>query len=133
MTTIKSTSPTFGDFLKSINFDKNNLVVDGTELENYSAFLINRTMSYFPDTLGLAGQITKFGHSIPKEIHYLFWLESAKKRKRFTKWHKAPKQKNIEMIVKLYKVNSRRAAEYLGCMTEAQIKELSLIYEDMKD
>lgn len=119
-----------GKFLKSINYDKNYLIENEEDMSSYVPFLINRSMSYFPDTLWYAVEIAKYG-GCTNSLHYIYWLESVKKRKRFSKWYKPKKENMIEIIQKIYKVNRFKATEYMACMNENQLKHVENVYKSM--
>jgi hypothetical protein len=114
-----------GEYLKSINSEKNNLTEGSFELNGYQSFIINRSMSYFPDTLGYAYNISKYSGNTPNSIHYLYYLESIPKRKRFSKWHKPQTSEMIPAIVFFYQVNEKRAYEYEKCLSDGE-KDLLL-------
>ena len=50
------------DFLKAINVSKKNLIVDDITEAEYKPFLVNRALSYFPDTILYANEMNKNGH-----------------------------------------------------------------------
>ena len=45
------------DFLKSINDTKENLIVDDITEKQYNAYMVNRGLSYFPDTVMIANEM----------------------------------------------------------------------------
>lgn len=69
------------DVLNSINYTKKNLIDDGVcEEKQYLPFIINKGLSYFPDTLFHANEIN-FRNFLPKNSNMticFFQLESEK-------------------------------------------------------
>lgn len=123
-----------GEFLKSINFDKNNMAAGDFDLKGYVPFIINRSLSYFPDTLGYVVAVSKYGENTPNSIHYLYLLNSIPSRKRFAAWHKqSPAGEIVEAIQVIQKVNRKRAEEYANILSPEQQKELLIQYKSIKD
>jgi len=50
------------DYLNSINYSKQDLMVDDDTEKAYNAFLVNRGLSYFQDTVLLANEMNKNHH-----------------------------------------------------------------------
>ena len=76
---------TFFDFLNSINENKRDLLKeDPANISEYVPFMVNRGLSYFPDTVMFANEINQHA-SIPKEWQYAFYLNGVSKRRRFSK------------------------------------------------
>ena len=77
-----------GDFLTAINLSKVNLLEEDSLTEKeYVPFLINRTMSYFPDTVLYANEINLRGH-LENRLQNDYLLNSISKKKRFSRWLK---------------------------------------------
>jgi len=111
------------DYLKSINETKDNLMVDEASERAYNAFIVNRGLSLFPDTIFLANEMNRY-HRLDNRCQYDFLINSIRKRKRFAKWHK-PEDNELLMIVKeYYGYNDTRAKEALSLMSRGDIDEL---------
>ena len=95
-----------GDFLKSLNQKKTpmkNLDEDlQSTVKSYTPFIINRCMSYFPDTI-IQSNNMNFNSGVSKEMHYDYFLYSVRKRNRFSPWLKKENIQDLE-IVKEYLV-----------------------------
>jgi hypothetical protein len=111
------------DWLNSINYDKKNLMdEDPTTEKLYSPFMINRGLSYFPDTILYANQMNGF-FGLENKLQYEFYLYGIQKRKRFSKWTKKDKTTDtLDIIVQYYKYNEERALEALSLLTDEQIE-----------
>jgi len=108
-------------FLQSINVDKTDLLKeDPSNIKDYNSFLINRGLSYFHDTVLYANEMNVNNH-IPSDMQYGYLLNVINKRKRFSKWYKAVSSENLELIKKVYQVNSEKALQYLNLLTDEQI------------
>lgn len=112
-----------GKTLKSIN-DTKEYTYDGT----YVPYVINKSLSYFIDTIFLANETNSIKIEYDK-MQYDFLLYSVRKRKRFSKWEKPSKSKYEDAIVFVYKVNRKRARE-IECILGKS--ELDYILEQYK-
>lgn len=112
------------DFLTSINSSKENLVEKEPLCEKeYIPFVVNKCLSYFPDTIFYANQIN-VRPGLDKKIQYDYLRLSVSKRKRFSKWFKEEKNDNIKLIQEYYGYSYRRAKEVLDCLTDDNIKTI---------
>ena len=112
------------DFLTSINSSKENLIEKEPLCEKeYIPFVVNKCLSYFPDTIFYANQINIWP-GLDKKIQYDYLRLSVSKRKRFSKWFKEEKNDNIKLIQEYYGYSYRRAKEVLDCLTDDNIKTI---------
>lgn len=117
------------DYLNSINFDKKDLMQDDPLAEQkYPAFMVNRGLSYFPDTIMFANQMNGFAH-LDSKLQYQFYLYGISKRKRFSKWaKKEPQTETLRAVMDYYKYSEERALETISLLSTEQI---SIIEEKM--
>ena len=112
------------DFLTSINNSKENLVEKEPLCEKeYIPFVVNKCLSYFPDTIFYANQIN-IRSGLDKKMQYDYLRLSVSKRKRFSKWFKEEKNDNIKLIQEYYGYSYRRAKEVLECLTDDNIRTI---------
>lgn len=112
------------DWLNSINDTKTNLIKEDPSVEkDYLSFMVNRGLSYYPDTIMLANEMNQF-HFLDKKIQYDFYLSSVSKRKRFSKWAKKESSTEVDLIKKAYSCSNVKAFEILKLLTPEQLKEL---------
>lgn len=112
------------DFLTSINSSKENLIEKEPLCEKeYIPFVVNKCLSYFPDTIFYANQINILS-GLDKKMQYDYLRLSVSKRKRFSKWFKEEKNENIKIIQDYYGYSYRRAKEVLECLTDDNIKTI---------
>lgn len=113
-----------GDFLKSINKSKVNLMAEDSLCEKeYSAFVINRTLSYFPETILYANDINcrPFADS---RMQYDYLREIIRPGNRFSRWNKVEKEEKIGLIKRAYGYNNQKARDVLNLLSDDQIKAL---------
>ena len=119
------------DFTKSINETKENLIREDPLTENdYSPFIVNRSLSYFRDTVFFANEMNRYS-SLPKKQQYEFYLHGVPKRKRFSKWSKKESE-TVDIVALLmieYNLSRRRAEESLKLLSNDQIKVLQELYD----
>jgi len=118
------------DYLNAINLTKKDLMKeDPLNAKDYNAFIVNRGLSYFPDTVLYANEMNRFA-SIPKDWQFAFYLNSIKTKKRFSKWHKKDQNsEDLNLIMKAYGYSSQKAAEALEILTDEQLASIRANYD----
>lgn len=111
-----------GDFLKSIN-NKSGIIEPEEVQKDYVPYIVNRSLSYFLDTIMLADEMNKYSQ-LPKNYQYLFYVNSVRKGNRFAKWAKPEKDKYLEVVKEYYDYSYEKAKAVLKLLTEQQCKEL---------
>ena len=109
------------DVLNSINYTKENLFEDPQSFKEYSSFMVNRGLSYFPDTILYANEMNRYS-SIPNDWQFFYFLNTIPKKKRFSKWSKKDKDtKTIQLVKEYYGYSNERAREALSILSENQL------------
>jgi hypothetical protein len=109
------------DWLNAINDTKKDMFAEGDE--KYPAFMVNRGLSYFPDTVMQASEMNRMAH-LDSDMQFCYLINSVRKRRRFSKWAKAGDNDDLDAISAFYKYSTRRAQEVLRVLTPAQLKDL---------
>ena len=115
----------FFDFLNAINDTKKDLLREDplTEKE-YVSFMINRGLSYFPDTIMYANEMNASAH-IPKQWQFDFYRLGITKRKRFSKWHKQDKiEEDVKLVMREYDYSHQKALQIIDLLSASQLKQL---------
>ena len=114
-----------GEILSSINHNKENILRERDEREEkqYAPYVINRCLSYFPDTIFLVNSMNCIPN-VDKRMHYEFLLTSVRKRKRFSKWLKKEQDIRLDWIKEYYNVSEKKAREYISFLTDEQIEDI---------
>ena len=115
-----------GDYLNAINHSKKRLLDTDDEFveQQYAPYVINRCLSYFPDTIFHANQMNCIP-SIDKKMHFDYLLNIIRKRKRFSKWLKAEgDSSNIEVVKEYYNYSERKAREALKILSDSDLKSM---------
>lgn len=115
------------DYLTAINDTKKDIFVENADdlsvEKEYTPYIINRCLSYFPDTIFQINQVNRFP-DIPKYQHFSFLIGNIPKRKRFSKWIKKEKFDDIAIVKEAFGYSTKRAEEVLSLLTDEQIKEI---------
>ena len=113
------------DYLNAINHEKKNLMDTDDEMweKKYPAFIVNKCIAPFPDTIFLVNEMNLNNH-IDKKLQFDFLLNSIRTRKRYTPWLKASKQKDIEYVKEYYGYNNEKAKSALKILNDEQIKTI---------
>ena len=112
------------DYIKSINSTKKNIMVDDITEKEYNAFIINRGLSFFPDTILYANEMN-LNHHLDNRLQYDFLINIIKKKKRFTKWVKPQEIANLEIVKEYYGYSDEKAKSVLSLLNNEQIEELN--------
>lgn len=112
------------DYANSITHNKKDLM-KGTENDelaekSYSPFLVNKALSYFPDTILYANEVNKFS-SLDNKLQYYYLLNSIRPQKRFAKWVKKQDSDDIEAVKQYYGYNYSKALQALSLLSTDQI------------
>ena len=112
------------DFIKSVSNTKQDMIKSDPEvIKSYNAFIVNRGLSYFPDTVLIANDINMYP-DIPAESQYYYYMGAIRKGKRFSKWHKPKKDADIELVQKIYNVRLEIARQYRKLISDEDMKKL---------
>lgn len=109
------------DWLNSVNFSKENLIEDDpSSISSYPPYVINRCLSGFLDTVLFANEMN-INCKLDKDMQYLFYLNSLRKKKRFSSWITKDKIENLEYIKAYYGYNDEKASQVLNILSKDQI------------
>lgn len=112
------------DFVNAINLSKKDIIrnSDNPELaeKSYNPYVINKSLSYFIDTIMYANEMNKSEH-IDQIIQNDYYLNSIRISKRFSKWSKKIEDGDVESIQEYYKVSFAKAVEICNVLKPEQI------------
>ena len=108
------------DWLNSINFTKENLIEDPSEVKNYPSYIINRCLSGHLDCIMFANEMNKYSF-LDKDMQYSFYLNTLRKKKRFSPWLRKEKVTDLEIIKQYYGYSNEKASNALKILTPEQI------------
>jgi hypothetical protein len=111
------------DYLNSINDTKKDIMVDDVSEKAYVPFIINRGLSYFYDTVLFANEMNR-NHHLSKRAQFSFFINSIRKKKRFSKWFKSTESEDLMIVKEYYGYNNAKAQSALAVLSEEQLKQL---------
>ena len=110
------------DFINAINTTKENLFdSDPQAAKDYKPFIINRGLSYFPDSIFYANQMNQHP-SLDKDMQFFFFLNIISRKKRFSKWSKKESEsESLELVKEYYGYSSEKATEALKILSDENL------------
>ena len=112
------------DWLNSINTNKNNLIDEDIDLEKkYPSYIINRCLSGHIDAVMFANEMNKHPN-LAKKLQYDFFLNSLRKRKRYSPWLRKEQIENLELVKRYYGYSNEKAKAVLSLFSNEEIDEL---------
>jgi|TARA_B100001287_G_scaffold276462_1_gene287372 hypothetical protein len=111
------------DFVNAINYDKQDIMVDDIAEKQYVPFMVNRSLSYFQDTVLMANEMNLNAH-LDNRLQFDFFINIVRKRKRFSKWFKPETQSDVEVVKTYYGYSNEKARQVLSLLTKDQIEVL---------
>lgn len=111
------------DYVNSINVTKKDIMPDDITEKAYPAFMVNRALSYFNDTVLYANEMN-VNHHIDNKLQYHFLINIIRKKKRFSKWLKPQEVNNLEIIKEYYGYSNEKAKSVLQLFNNEQIEIL---------
>ena len=109
------------EFVNSINSTKVNLMDQDADTETkYNSFLVNRSLSYFPETVIMSNEMNRL-HHLDSKLQYDFLINIVRKKKRFSKWDKPEERTDIECVKQYFGYSESKAKQVVGLLSESQI------------
>ena len=110
------------DYLNSINFTKEDLMSseDPTWEKKYPAFIVNKCLSGFIDTIIFSNEMNKYPN-LPSKLQYDFFLNSLRKKKRFSPWLRKEKIKDLDAVKSYYGYSNEKAIQALKILSKEQL------------
>ena len=106
------------EWLNSINFTKEDLSED---IKDYSPYVVNRCLSGNIDCIMFVNEMNKY-HHLDKDMQYSFYLNTLRKKKRFSPWLRKDKVTDLEINKQNYGYSNEKAENALKILTPEQIK-----------
>ena len=98
-------------------------MVDDASEKQYVPFMVNRGLSYFSDTVLFANEMNRY-HHLDKRLQFDFLINAVRKKKHFSKWVKADKSEDLELIKAYYGYSNEKARYALTLLSTEQIQKI---------
>lgn len=106
------------EIIKAISSTKKDILENE---KDYNSFMINRGLSYFPDTVIYANEMNQY-HHLDSRLQFDFLINIVRKRNRFSKWNKSIESENISAIKKFYGYSNEKARDVLPLLSDENLK-----------
>ena len=106
------------DWLNSINFNKEDL---SHEIRDYPPYIVNKCLSGHLDCVLFANEMNRY-HFLDKDMQYSFYLNTLRKKKRFSPWIRKDKVSDLEYVKRYYGYNNENATQALKILSNEQIE-----------
>ena len=108
------------DYVNAITHNKKKLM-SGTENDelaesSYVPFVVNKALSYFPDTILHANEMNRYG-GIDNLLQFSYLLNSIRPAKRFAKWVKREDLEDVELVKQFYGYSTEKAMQVFSILT----------------
>jgi hypothetical protein len=113
----------FKDYVPALSHTKENLLDSEDELweKSYQPYLINKTFSYYMDTIMYANEMNRYAVTDNK-LQFDYLLNSIRPRKRFSPWAKKEINSDIDLIKEYYGYSNRKAEEAMAILSSSQLE-----------
>jgi hypothetical protein len=93
---------------------------DPSLVKEYAPFIINRCLSGNIDCILFANEMNLNSH-LDKDMQYCFFLNTIRKRKRFSPWLHKDKVQDLECVKRYYGYSNEKASQALKILSKEQI------------
>ena len=109
------------DWLNSINFNKKNLIEeDPSVIKDYAPYIINRCLSGNLDCVMFTNEMNKYSF-LDKDMQYSFYLNTLRKKKRFSPWLRKDKVTDLQCVKQYYGYSNEKASQALKILSKQQL------------
>lgn len=117
---VKKLSPF--DFANAINYSKEDLIVDERTEKEYNPYIVNRALSFAPDTVIAANEMNSRTH-LDNKLQFDFLKSTVRKAKRFNKWIKT-EEENLEAVQEFFGYSFNKAKDALKLLSQDDIDSI---------
>ena len=111
------------DYVNAINYSKKDIMQTRDDEKAYSPYMVNRSLSYFQDTVVLANEMNKY-HHLDGRLQFDFLINTIRKRNRFSKWNKSSESEDINAIKSYYGYSNEKARDVLPLLSKANLNTI---------
>jgi hypothetical protein len=111
-------------YLNSINYDKKALLDNDEKAEKlYPPYVVNRCLSFFPDTI-FHSNVVNCNWTLDKKMQFDFCRLSIRKNKRFSPWVKKEADSDVDLIKQAYGYTEQKAREVLNILRPEDLQKI---------
>ena len=109
------------DWLNSINFNKKDLIEEDPSIsKDYPPYIVNRCLSGHLDCIMFANEMNKYPN-LDKDMQYSFYLNTLRKKKRFSPWLRKDKVTDLQCVKEYYGYSNEKASQALKILSPQQL------------
>ena len=109
------------DWLNSINFNKKDLIEEDPSIsKDYPPYIVNRCLSGHLDCIMFANEMNKYPN-LDKDMQYSFYLNTLRKKKRFSPWLRKDKVTDLQCVKEYYGYSNEKASQALKILSNQQL------------
>ena len=87
------------EYVNAVNSTKKDIMIDDVAEKAYNPFMVNRSLSYFADTVLAANEMNRYAHT-DNRLQFDFFINIIRRRKRFSKWFKPEQISDLSVVKK---------------------------------
>ena len=111
------------EYVNAINSTKKDIMIDDLAERGYNSFMVNRSLSYFKDTVLYANEMN-INHHLDHRLQFDFLINIVRRKKRFSKWNKPETVDDLDVIKEYYGYSNKQAKAVHNLLSSDQIGEL---------
>jgi len=112
------------DYINAISHSKIDLIQDSEDPvraeKEYNAYLVNKGLSYFIDTVLFANEMNSH-HHLDAKLQNDYLINTIRPKKRFAKWVKKLSEDDLELVKLYYGYNDEKARQALSILSDDQL------------
>ena len=108
------------EYIKAINETKQDVMLTSQDEKKYSAFIVNRGLSFFMDTIFQVNEVNR-NHHLDSRLQFDYLLNSIRQKKRYSKWLKPEKLNDLDIVKEYYGFGNEKAKNALLVLSEDQL------------
>ena len=113
------------DFINAISHTKIDLMEQENEESQYKSYVINKGLSFYPDTVIQANEMNSRPH-LDRKMQFNFLINIIRSKKRYSKWLKPEKLNDLEVVQEYYGYSKEKARQVLPLLSDEQINYIKL-------
>ena len=89
-------------------------------IKDYAPYIINRCLSGTIDSILFANEMNKYPN-LDKDMQYNFYLNTLRKKKRFSPWLRKEKVTDLQCVKQYYGYSNEKASQALKILSKQQL------------
>ena len=90
-------------------------------VKDYPPYIINRCLSGHLDCIMFANEMNKYAF-LDKDMQYNFYLNTLRKKKRFSPWLRKEKVTDLQSVKQYYGYSNEKASQALKILSKQQLE-----------